>query len=79
MLATNVLSPVCNTKSKLHVSTADNLHENLPVVESLGGVNERNTADCFAAFDSDITDDILASIDLPSSVLSSPISSAKYK
>ena len=83
MLASKVLSPVCNTKPKLDVSSAGNLHGNLPVVESLGGVHERTTAknesfvfsDCFDDFDCDKSDDILASIDLPPSLPSCPISS----
>ena len=41
MLASKYLSPVCNTKPKLDASNAGNLHGNLPVVESLGGVHER--------------------------------------
>ena len=44
MLASKVLSAVCFTKPKLDVSKAGNLHGNLPIVESLGGVHERATA-----------------------------------
>ena len=44
MLASKVLSPVCNTKPKLDVSNSGNLDGSLPDVESLGCVHERTTA-----------------------------------
>ena len=57
----------------------------MPDVESLGDVHERTTAkndsagfsDCFGEFDCDISDDILASIDLPSILPSRSISNKR--
>ena len=76
---------VSNAKPKLDVSNAGNLDGNLPDVESLGGVHERIAAknesagfsDCFNEFDCNISDDILASIDLLSILPSCPISNER--
>ena len=79
MLASKVLSPVCSTKPIVDVRSSSNKSDGtLTEVGRSSGLDVTTTGkkdlalfeDCFNEFDIDISDDILASIDLSSNLFS---------